>query len=284
MSPPPLRRAWARFRAHRTAVAAAVVVAALCLAALGAPLLAPADPLAQPDPVGLQNRPPSAEHPLGTDRFSRDVASRLLYGARVSLGIGAAAALLAVVIGAGVGLAAGLGTAAVDQVLMRSVDVALALPRVFLILLALALWEDAPAWVVVGLIAVTGWFQTSRVVRALALRLRESEFVQAARALGAPRSRLAVRHLLPHVAPAVIVSATLDVGNIILLESGLSYLGLGVRAPAPSWGNMILEGKDQLLSAPWVAVAPGAALLLTVAAFNLAGDGLQDALDPRTDG
>jgi len=270
----PLRRAWARFRSHRLAVAGAAIVAALALAALLAPLLAPADPLAQPDPIALQNRPPSAEHPLGTDRFSRDVASRLLYGARVSLGIGVAAAFLAVLIGAGIGLAAGLGTPAVDQLLMRGVDVALALPRVFLILLALALWEDAPAGAVIGLIAVTGWFQTSRVVRALVLRLRESDFVQAARALGVGRWGLAQRHLLPHVAPAIIVSATLDVGNIILLESGLSYLGLGVRAPAPSWGNMILEGKDQLLSAPWVAVAPGLALLLTVAAFNLAGDGL----------
>jgi peptide/nickel transport system permease protein len=276
----PLRRAWTRFRAHRLAVASGALAVLLVLAALGAPLLAPADPLAQPDPVALQNQPPSTEHPLGTDRFSRDVASRLVYGARVSLGIGVAAALLAVLIGAGVGLAAGLGSPLVDQALMRSVDVGLALPRVFLVLLALALWEDAPAGAVIGLIAVTGWFQTSRVVRALVLRLRTSDFVLAAHALGAPGSRLAL-HLLPHVAPAVIVSAMLDVGNIILLESGLAYLGLGVRAPAPSWGNMILEGKDQLLSAPWVAVAPGVALLVTVAAFNILGDGLQAALDPR---
>ncbi|MEK7667541.1 MAG: ABC transporter permease [Gemmatimonadota bacterium] len=277
----PLRRAWARFRSHRLAVAAACIVAALALAALFAPLLAPADPLAQPDPVALQNQPPSAEHILGTDRYSRDVLSRLLYGARVSLGIGAAAALLAVTLGAGVGLAAGLASPAVDQLLMRSVDVAFALPRVFLILLVLALWEDAPAGAIVVLIAVTGWFRTSRVVRALVLQLREAEFVQAARALGAGGTGLVRRHLLPHVAPAVIVSATLDVGNIVLLESGLSYLGLGVRAPAPSWGNMILEGKDQLFTAPWVAAAPGLALLLTVVAFNLAGDGMQDALDPR---
>ena len=277
----PLRRAWSRFRGHRFAAAGAVIVAALAVAALAAPLLAPADPLAQPDPVGLQNQPPSAEHVLGTDRYSRDVLSRLLYGARVSLGIGAAAALLAVTIGAGVGLAAGLASPVVDQLLMRGVDVAMALPRVFLILLVLALWEDAPAGPVIGLIAVTGWFRTSRVVRAVVLRLREAEFVQAARALGTGRMDLARRHLLPHLAPTVIVSVTLDVGNIILLESGLSYLGLGVRPPAPSWGNMILEGKDQLFSAPWVAAAPGVALLLTVAAFNLVGDGLQDAFDPR---
>jgi len=276
-----LRRGWLRFRSHRVAVAAGLLVAVLALAAAAAPLVAPADPLAQPDPVALQNLPPSAEHLLGTDRFSRDVLSRLLYGARVSLGIGAAAALLAVTIGAGVGLAAGLASPAVDQLLMRSVDVALALPRVFLILLVLALWENAPPGVVVLLIAVTGWFQTSRVVRALVLRLRESGFVEAARALGAGRPGLVRRHLLPHLAPAVIVSATLDVGNIILLESGLSYLGLGIKPPSPSWGNMIQEGKDQLFTAPWVAAAPGLALLVTVVAFNLFGDGLQAALDPR---
>ncbi len=276
-----LRRWWLRFRTHRVALAAGLLVALLVLAAAAAPLVAPADPLAQPDPVALQNQPPSPEHLLGTDRFSRDVASRLLYGARVSLGVGAAAALLAVTIGALVGLAAGLASPAVDQLLMRSVDVALALPRVFLILLVLALWENAPPAVVVLLIAVTGWFQTSRVVRALVLRLRESEFVQAARALGTGRPGLVRRHLLPHLAPTVIVSATLDVGNIILLESGLSYLGLGIRPPAPSWGNMIQDGKDQLLTAPWVAAAPGLALLVTVVAFNLFGDGLQAALDPR---
>ena len=277
-----LRGVWARFRTRRVAVVGLVVVVLLALAALGAPLFAPADPLAQPDPVALQNQPPSAEHPLGTDRFSRDVMSRLLYGARVSLGIGSAAALLAVVLGAGVGLAAGLASPAVDQLLMRSVDVGLALPRVFLILLVLALWEDAPPGAVVVLIALTGWFQTSRVVRALVLRLRDAEFVQAARALGARRWGLVRRHLLPHLAPAIIVSATLDVGNIILLESGLSYLGLGIKPPAPSWGNMILDGKDQLFSTPWVAAAPGLALLVTVVAFNLLGDGLQDALDPRS--
>jgi peptide/nickel transport system permease protein len=266
----PLRRAWVRFRAHRVAPAAGALVVLLALAAL-----------AQPDPVALQNQPPSAAHPLGTDRFSRDVMSRLLYGARVSLGVGAAAAVLAVLLGAGVGVAAGLASPALDQLLMRSVDVGLALPRVFLILLVLALWEAAPPGVVVALIALTGWFQTSRVVRALVLRLRESEFVHAARALGAGRRGLVRRHLLPHLAPTIIVSATLDVGNIILLESGLSYLGLGIRPPAPSWGNMIQDGKDQLLSAPWVAAAPGLALLVTVLAFNLFGDGLQDAFDPR---
>jgi len=277
----PWRLAALRFRRNRAAFAAAVVLAALVLAATFAPLLAPADPLAQPDPVRLQNRPPSAAHLLGTDPYSRDVLSRALYGARVSLTVGVGAALLAVVLGAGVGLGAGLAGRATDQVLMRGVDVALALPRIFFLLALFAVWEQAPAWTVLVLIAATGWFQTSRIVRAAVLSLKESDFVAAARALGTPGGSIVWRHLLPHVAAPMIVSASLDVGNIILLEAGLSYLGLGIRPPTPTWGNMIMDGKDVLFSAPWVALVPGLALVLTVTAFNLAGDGLRAALDPR---
>jgi peptide/nickel transport system permease protein len=256
------------------------VVLLLALGALAAPLVT-ADPLAQPDPVRLQDRPPSLAHPLGTDPFSRDVLSRTLHGARVSLVVGVGAALLAVTLGAGVGLVAGLAGRRTDQLLMRGVDVAIALPRILLLLAVFAVWEDAPAAAVVGLIAATGWFQTSRIVRAAVLSLREADFVVAARAIGAPAAGIVRRHLLPHVAAPVIVSASLDVGNIILLEAGLSYLGLGVRPPTPTWGNMIMDGKDVLLSAPWVALAPGLALVATVVAFNLAADGLRDALDPR---
>lgn len=276
----PWRLAARRFARNRPALAGAVLVAALVLAALLAPLLT-ADPLAQPDPVRLQNQPPSATHLLGTDPFSRDVLSRTLHGARVSLVVGIGAALLAVTLGAGVGLTAGLAGRSTDQLLMRTVDVALALPRIVLLLVVFAVWEQAPAAAVVVLIAVTGWFQTSRIVRAAVLSLRESDFVAAARALGTPGAGIVRRHLLPHVAAPVIVSASLDVGNIILLEAGLSYLGLGVRPPTPTWGNMIMDGKDVLFSAPWVALAPGLALVLTVVAFNLAGDGLRDALDPK---
>jgi len=166
-------------------------------------------------------------------------------------------------------------------VLMRGVDVALALPRIVLLLAVFAIWDRAPPAAVVVLIAATGWFQTSRIVRASVLGLKQADFVAAARALGSGRAGIVRRHLLPHVAAPVIVSASLDVGNIILLEAGLSYLGLGVRPPTPTWGNMIMDGKDVLLSAPWVALAPGCALVLTVVAFNLAGDGLRDALDPK---
>ncbi len=278
----PWRAAARRFARNRPAIVAAAVIAALALAALGAPALAPADPLAQPDPVRLQDRPPSAAHPLGTDPYSRDVLSRTLYGARVSLGVGVGAALLAVVLGAGVGLAAALAGRAADQILMRGVDVLLALPRIFFLLAIFAVWPLAPAWSVLALIAATGWFQTSRIVRAESLRLRDSDFVAGARALGAPARRIVWRHLLPHLVAPIIVSASLDVGNVVLLEAGLSYLGLGIRPPTPTWGNMIMDGKDVLFSAPWVALAPGLALVVTVTAFNLAGDGLRAAFNPRS--
>jgi peptide/nickel transport system permease protein len=233
-----------------------------------------------PDPVGLQGAPPSLTHLLGTDAFSRDVLSRLLFGARVSLTVGIAAALAGAVIGGGVGLAAGLGGPLVDAGLMRAVDVLLALPRLLLLMAAFALWERVPLWATVTLIAATGWFETSRLVRAAVRQLRRADFVTASVALGGGRRRIA-RHLLPHVASTLIVSASLDIGGIILLEAGLAFLGLGTRPPEPSWGNMILEGRALLFTAPWVALAPGIALTATAVGFNLLGDGLRDALDPR---
>ena len=271
-----LRRFLRSTPARLGAAAAALVV----LAALLAPLLAPHDPLAMPDPVGLRAAAPTASHWLGTDAYSRDVLSRLLYGARVSLAVGLASASLAVLIGGLVGLAAGLGGATLDALLMRGVDVLMALPRFFLLLAALALWRGAPLGTLVLLIALTGWFQTSRLVRAHTRILLGSEWPRATIALGGGRRRL-VRHLLPHVGATIIVSATLDIGSIILLEAGLSFLGLGLQPPNPTWGNMIYEGRALLFTAPWVALAPGLALTATVIAFNLLGDGLRDALDPR---
>ncbi|HEX7949891.1 MAG TPA: ABC transporter permease, partial [Candidatus Limnocylindrales bacterium] len=203
----------------------AAAAGALVLVALLAPLLAPHDPLAMPDPVHLRAASPSLQHLLGTDAFSRDVVSRLLFGARVSLVVGIASSLLAVLIGGAVGFAAGLGPRPLDAALMRGVDVLLALPRVFILLAALALWESAPLWAIVALIAATGWFGTSRLVRAHVRALRNADWAAATVALGGGRRRL-MRHLLPHVTATIIVSATLDVGNIILLEAGLSFLGL----------------------------------------------------------
>ncbi len=261
-------------------MAGLALVAAATLAALLAPWLTPFDPNAITDPVGRQLLPPGAGHWLGTDVYSRDVLARILHGARVSLAVGLAAALLAALLGGAVGFAAGLGPPALDTALMRSVDVLLALPRLFLLLAVFALWDGLPLWAVVTLIAATGWFETSRLVRAHVRELRSADFVVAAVALGAGPLRLA-RHLLPHVAATLIVSATLDVGGVILLEAGLSFLGLGLQPPTATWGNMILEGRSLLFTAPWVALAPGVALTMTVVAFNLLGDGARDALDPR---
>ncbi len=276
----PWTEGWRRLCAKPAAALGGTVAGLLVLAAIAAPLLAPYDPLAMPDPVHLQLSTPSIEHWLGTDVFSRDVLSRILFGARVSLAVGIASSLLAVLVGGAVGCAAGLARPLVDNLLMRGVDVALALPRVFLLLAVFALWEGVPMGVVILLIALTGWFETSRLVRAHVRQLRGADFVVAATALGGGRGRV-LRHLLPHVAATIIVSATLDIGNIILLEAGLSFLGLGMRPPAPTWGNMIMEGRSLLFTAPWVALAPGVALTLTVVAFNLLGDALRDALDPR---
>jgi peptide/nickel transport system permease protein len=234
-----------------------------------------------PDPVALQLRPPTMEHPLGTDAFSRDVLSRVIYGARISIAVGLTAALLSVLIGGAVGFAAGLGGGWLDGALMRMVDVLLALPRVFVLLAALSLWDSVPLWGTVVLIGATGWFDTSRLLRGHVRELARSDWAEAARALGAGRVRLA-RHLLPHASATIIVSATLDIGNIILLEAGLSMLGLGVAAPTPTWGNMMREGHDQLFTAPWIALAPGLALVLTVVVFNLLGDAVRDALEPRS--
>lgn len=276
----PWRELWTRFLAHRGATIGLALVIVIILMAILAPLIAPHDPLAMPDPVLLRAAAPSRQFPLGTDAFSRDVLSRMLFGARVSLVIGIASSLLAVLIGGSVGMLAGLGGPVLDGVLMRGVDVAMALPRVFILLAALALWEGAPLAAIILLIAVTGWFGASRMVRAHVRQLAAEPWATATVSLGGGRRRL-VRHLLPHVAATIIVSATLDIGDIILLEAGLSFLGLGIGPPTPTWGNMILEGRDLLFTAPWIALAPGLALMVTVVAFNLVGDGLRDALDPR---
>jgi peptide/nickel transport system permease protein len=271
-----LRRAFA----HPAARLGLVLAGIALLAAVLGPWLLGSDPLAVLDPVHRALEGPSAEHPLGTDALSRDVLARLLHGARVSLGIGITASLLGVLIGGVVGLGAVLGGARVDAVLMRGVDVFLALPRVFLLMVVFALWERPGPATIVGVIALTGWFETARLVRAHARTLMGADFVTAVTALGGGRCRIA-RHLLPHVGATAIVSATLDVGSVILLEAGLSFLGLGLRPPTPTWGNMIFEGRSLLFTAPWVALAPGIALTLTVLACNLLGDALRDALDPR---
>ena len=273
-----------RFFRHPTAAPGMFVLVFFVTIAVAAPLVAPYRPYEQIDIDRMANQVPSARNILGTDPYSRDVWSRLVYGARISLGIGALAMLVAVTIGAAVGATAGYIRRWVDAVLMRLVDVALAIPRVFIFLMAVALWDYRPLWMLVLLIGLTGWFATSRLVRAEVLSLREREFVAAAQALGAGTGRIIFRHVLPNAAAPIIVSAALGIGNVMLLEAGLSFLGLGVPSPTPSWGNMIADAWPKVAVAPWAATFPGVAISLVVMSLNAMGDALRDALDPRKEG
>jgi peptide/nickel transport system permease protein len=239
------------------------------------------DPSHQFGLVDLQNAPPSSDHPFGTDQLSRDLLSRVVSGARVSLAVAGIAVALSATLGATVGLIAGYLGGTVDAVLMRLVDGALAIPRLFLLMLVLAVPTRVPLLALIVLIGATGWFGTSRLVRAEVLRLREEAYVRAAEALGASRRRIIFRHLLVNTAGPLLVAATLGVGDVILLEAGLSFLGLGVQPPQPSWGGMIFDARPVLESAPWVGIFPGILITLTVLAANLVGDALRDAFDPR---
>ncbi len=250
--------------------------------ALLAPLVAPYRPSAQLDIVGLQNRPPSWRFLLGTDLFGRDVFSRLAYGARVSLGVGFLATLVSVSVGAAVGAAAGYFGRAADAVLMRLVDVGLAVPKIFIVLVAVALGRPLTPVPLALLLGLTGWFATSRLVRAEVLSLREREFVEAARALGERPWRVILHHVLPGAAAVLIVSAALGVANMMLLEAGLSFIGAGVQPPVPSWGNMIADARDVLATAPWTSLFPGLAITVVVLALHSVSDGLRAALDPRS--
>ena len=276
----PLREALARAWGDTRGRAGALVLAAVAAGAAVGPLVLP-DPLAQPCVLTCRNLGPSLEHPMGTDELSRDVLARVATGGRVSLSVAMLAVALSVTLGAVTGLVAGYLGGAVDTALMRLVDAALAIPRLFLLLLVLAVWEQVPVAVLIVLIGATGWFGTGRLVRGEVLRLREESYVRAAEALGASRRRIIFRHLLPNAAGPLLVAATLGVGEVILLEAGLSFLGLGVQPPTPSWGGMILDAKSVLVTAPWAGLFPGLAIVITVLAVNLFGDALRDAVDPR---
>ena len=257
---------------------ALAALAVILLAAIAAPLLAPYDPFAQPDIVGGSALAPSPAHPLGTDQFSRDVLSRLLFGARISLLVGVLATTVAVTVGTAWGLAAGYTGGVVDEVMMRLVDALMSIPRVLLVLALVALWGRMSTTGLVLLLGLTGWFQLSRLVRAEVLTARETDYVASARALGAHDFRIAVRHVLPNVLPPIIVFATIGLGNVIVLEAGLSYLGFGVQPPIPSWGNMIRDGSELMTAAWWISLFPGLAIVATVVAVNALGDGLRRSL------
>lgn len=263
----------------------AVVLALMALLALGAPAVSPRVPADPPDVVATRFLPPFTAthgtfHLLGTDRLGRDVWSRLLFGARISLGVGVLSVLLSVVIGLAVGAAAGFWEGALGTALLGLTDFALALPRVVLLLLLAALWQPSAGLVIVVL-GLTGWMPIARLVNGEVRALGARPFVESAFALGARDARVLLRHILPNALTPVIVAAALGVGNAILLEAGLSFLGLGVQPPAPSWGSMIASGRDTLVNAPWVAAAPGIALVLVVVACTLLGDAVRDALDPE---
>jgi len=275
------RERWRRFFKHRTTSWGVGILMFLIIVALAAPLIAPYNPTEQLGIVHLKNHAPSWSFILGTDVASRDVWSRIVYGARVSLGIGALGALVAVSLGTLVGALAGYYRRGVDAVLMRGVDVGLALPRIFILLMVVALWDGLPFGALVLAIGLTSWFGTSRLVRAEVLSLREREFVVAARAVGADAGRVIFRHVLPNAAAPIIVSAALGVGNVLLLEASLSFLGIGIEEPKASWGNMIADGASTIYSAPWTTLFPGLAIALVVMSLNAVADGLRDALDPR---
>lgn len=263
----------------------------LCLLTLGlvallAPWITPGDPAATRDVVGTRYLAPFAVdhhgvfHLLGTDKLGRDVWSRLAWGARVSLGVGLLAVSLSVVIGVAVGALAGAGRGPLSRGLMALTDFALALPRVVVLLLLATLWAPG-ALLVVVVLGLTGWMPVARLVYGEVRGLMARPFVDGAVALGATRPRVLRRHVLPNALTPVIAAATLGVGNAITLEAGLSFLGLGVQPPAPSWGGMIASGRDALINAPWVALAPGLALVLVVVACTLLGDALQSSVTER---
>jgi len=279
-APSPRRSALGRLRRDRLAMTGAALVAALCLGALLAPLLAPYDPSEFGDISATGYRAPSAAHWLGTDQYGRDVLSRLLFGARISLSIGFVAVAFAVGIGTLVGLAAGYLGGRADNVLMRLVDLGLAFPRLFLVLLVVGLVGPS-IWLVIAVLGATGWMGTARLVRAQVLGIRGADYVRAAVALGYSTPRIVWRHVLPNAMAPVVVSATLLVGQTILTEAVLSFLGLGVQMPTPSWGVMIDEGRRVFPGVWWLSAFPGLAITLTVVGYNLLGDGLRDALDPR---
>ncbi|WP_049887874.1 nickel transporter permease [Natronobacterium gregoryi] len=252
----------------------------LCLLAVVAvlgPVLTPYDPTAQALESRLQS--PSLAHPLGTDALGRDVATRIAYGARVSLGLAVVATAVRVSIGTTIGLLAGYLGGLVDAALMRLVDIQLAFPGLVLALVIAGVLGPSLRNVLIAL-SVVGWASYARVVRGNVLEIKDRPFVEVARLYGTPRRRIARRHLLPNVVSPVVVLATMNLGTIVLTAAGLSFLGLGAQPPTPEWGTMIAGGREYLRSAPWLITAPGVAIMLTVIGFNVLGDGLRDVLDP----
>ena len=277
----PWGAALARLRRDPSGMLALHFLLLIAAIALLAGWLAPFDPIDQPDIIKLASRPPSFAHPFGTDIYSRDVLSRLVHGARISLSVAFLAVLLSITVGAAYGAIAGYVGGRADAMMMRVIDALLSIPRILILLAVFALWGRVSLGALVLILGLTGWFGTSRLVRAQVLALKTEEMIVAARALGARNRRILWRHILPGVTSTVVVAATLGIGNVIILEAGLSFLGVGVQAPTASWGNIISDGAGNVAGLWWMSLFPGLAIVLTVMAFNVIGDALRDALDPR---
>ena len=276
------RNTWrASIGRHRGILAGALLLFGLTAATVLAPALAPHDPLEIAATGGVTLERPTAAHPFGTDALGRDLLARVLRAGRVSLAVGVGVELLVAALGCAIGLLAGYAGGTLDAVLMRTTDVVMAFPSLVLAIGLIAVFERPGLDKVVLVLVALGWTTIARVVRGAVLSLKTREYVQAARALGAPHLSIVVRHLLPNALGPLLVAATLGVGSNMIAEAGLSFLGLGAQSPTLSWGALLADGQTFLVTAPWVAVFPGLALLLAVLGVNLLGDGLRDLLDPR---
>ncbi len=266
-----LRRNW-------LAVGGGMLVLAVFIVAIFAPFISPYDPSA----IDIKNIlvGPSSSHPFGTDDLGRDVLSRMIWGSRVSLAVGFVAIGIATIIGVLLGAAAGYYGGYVDSAIMRLVDIMLSIPTIFLILAVIAILEPSIFNIMI-VIGLTSWMEPARLIRAEFISHKEREFVTAARALGAEDPRIIFRHILPNGLSPILVSATMGIGGAVLVESALSFLGLGVQPPTPSWGSLLSAGKDNIEIAWWLSAFPGLAILVTVLGYNLLGEGIRDALDPR---
>lgn len=275
----PTQLAWGRFRQSHLALLGVVILIVLAVLTLGAPWIAPHGQN-EIDLFSIK-APPSRAHLLGTDALGRDVLSRLLYGGRMSLAIGVAAAVICSAVGILFGAIAGYYGGWIDGTIMRFVDLMLAFPSVFLLLIIAAMFEGISVWGVIFFLGLFSWMWLTRIIRAEFLSLKRRDFVEAARSIGAPDGQIILRHLLPNVIGAIVVSFTLDVALFMLAEAGLSFLGFGVPPGIPTWGNMLNESRTDYLSDPLLALLPGLALTIAVLAFNFVGDGLRDAFDPK---
>ena len=273
------RMAFERFLEHRLAVAGIIVLALLALLSAFAPLVSPYNP--EKTNLLLIFESPSPSHPMGTDSLGRDLATRILYGGRVSLSVGVLAIAVAITLGTLIGGIAGFYGRWIDAVLMRVVDMMLSFPRLFLLILFGVFFKGMTLGVIVIVLGLLSWMPTSRLVRATFLSLKNRDFVEAARSIGARNRDIIARHILPNSLAPIIVAATLGVAGAIITESTLSFLGLGIQPPTPSWGNMLKDATSEMNQAPWTAIFPGLFIFLAVVSINFIGDGLRDALDPR---